>query len=138
MNRPKQKDISGTIEGNETGFSNTDLTLVIESIENKTASDHGSSVVLIDKELLKYPLKVRKWEKGDYFYPSGMKGKKKISKFFKDEKLSLIEKENTWLLCSSKNEIIWVIGKRLDNRFKISKHTNQLLKITYSSNEKIN
>jgi len=87
----------------------------------------------IDKNLLNNTLVLRKWEKGDYFYPIGMKGKKKLSKFFKDEKLSLLEKENTWLLCSG-NEIVWVIGKRLDNRYKITKKTKSILKITYKNN----
>ncbi|XKW96004.1 tRNA lysidine(34) synthetase TilS C-terminal domain-containing protein [Tenacibaculum maritimum] len=59
-----------------------------------------------------------------------MSGKKKLSKFFKDEKLSLIDKERTWLLCSSKDEIIWIIGKRSDRRFTVSKETNRILKIS--------
>jgi len=80
--------------------------------------------------LLKYPLTVRKWEKGDYFYPFGMTGKKKVSKFFKDEKLSLPEKEQVWLLCSN-NQIIWVIGLRADNRFKVTTDTNHILKISF-------
>ena len=58
-----------------------------------------------------------------------MKGQsKKISKFFKDEKLSLMDKENSWLLCSD-NQIVWVIGYRSDERFKIEETTQQLLKI---------
>lgn len=84
--------------------------------------------ILIDYDKLVFPLTIRKWQKGDAFYPIGLNGKKKLSKFFKDEKLSLIEKENTWLLCSN-NEIVWVIGKRLDNRFKVSKTTSAILKI---------
>ena len=88
----------------------------------------NSQTAFIDKSLLKYPLVVRKREKGDYFYPIGMQGKKKLSKYFKDEKLSLLEKENTWLLCNGQ-EIVWVIGKRLDERFKVSKNTSSILKI---------
>lgn len=92
----------------------------LESIGFKTAC--------IDKNLLKYPLTVRNWQKGDYFYPIGMQGKKKLSKYFKDEKMSLLEKEKTWLLCSD-NEIVWVIGKRLDNRYKTSDKTTNILKV---------
>lgn len=84
--------------------------------------------ISIDYDKIEFPLTIRKWQKGDAFYPIGMNGQKKLSKFFKDEKLSLIEKENTWLLCS-KNEIVWVIGKRLDNRFKVTKTTSAILKI---------
>ncbi|SNR79263.1 tRNA(Ile)-lysidine synthase [Lutibacter agarilyticus] len=84
--------------------------------------------VSIDYDQLEFPLTIRKWQKGDAFYPIGLNGKKKLSKFFKDEKLSLLEKENTWLLCS-KGQIVWVIGKRLDNRFKVSKTTSAILKI---------
>ena len=57
-----------------------------------------------------------------------MTGKKKLSKYFKDEKMSLIEKENTWLLCSEK-DIVWVIGRRADNRFFATENTKQILKI---------
>ena len=90
------------------------------------------NTVFIDKDLLKYPLSVRKWEKGDYFCPLGLQGRKKLSKYFKDEKMSLLEKENTWLLCSE-NKIIWIIGKRLDDRFKLTNKTKNILKITLST-----
>lgn len=89
----------------------------------------NSNTVFIDKDLLKFPLIVRKWDNGDYFYPIGLQGRKKLSKYFKDEKLSLLEKENIWLLCSEDN-IVWVIGKRPDDRFKITNKTKNILKIT--------
>ncbi|EZH72125.1 potassium ABC transporter ATPase [Aquimarina atlantica] len=92
-------------------------------------SDIDLKTIYVDKEKLKYPLTVRKWKEGDYFYPLGMKGKKKLSKYFKDEKLSLLAKERVWLLCSGK-EIIWIINYRADNRFKIIPQTKQILKIT--------
>jgi tRNA(Ile)-lysidine synthase len=90
--------------------------------------------IIVDKDLLKFPLVLRKWEKGDYFYPFGLEGTKKLSKFFKDEKYSLPQKENAWLLCSE-NQIVWVVGKRPDNRFRVSPQTNHILKITLD-NEK--
>ncbi|MDY8138201.1 tRNA lysidine(34) synthetase TilS [Aquimarina sp. 2201CG5-10] len=92
-------------------------------------TDIDLKTIYVDKEKLKYPLIVRKWEEGDYFYPLGMKGKKKLSKYFKDEKLSLFAKERVWLLCSGK-EILWIINYRADNRFKIVPQTKQILKIT--------
>jgi len=91
--------------------------------------DHDPNTANFDKDLLTYPLSVRKWEKGDYFYPIGMTGKKKLSKYFKDEKYSLLDKENIWLLCSG-TDIIWIIGKRMDNRFKLSDKTKTILKAT--------
>lgn len=87
-----------------------------------------TNVIFIDKDELEFPLTIRKPEEGDVFYPLGMTGKKKVSKYFKDEKMSLIDKENTWLLCSNK-EIVWVINRRADNRFKVTDKTKHILKI---------
>ncbi len=81
----------------------------------------------IDKEKIKYPLTLRKWKKGDYFYPFGMQGKKKLAKYFKDEKFNILSKENQWLLCSG-DKIVWVVGKRPDNRFKVTEETKHILK----------
>ncbi|WP_026976955.1 tRNA lysidine(34) synthetase TilS [Flavobacterium tegetincola] len=88
-----------------------------------------NKTIFVDDEKLSYPLTLRRWKTGDIFHPLGMNGKsKKVSKFFKDEKLSQIEKENAWLLCSG-TEIIWVVGLRADERFKISNTTTTLLQI---------
>ena len=88
-----------------------------------------SSTIFVDESKLSYPLVLRKWQEGDFFYPLGMKGKsKKVSKFFKDEKMALLDKENTWLLCSN-DAIVWVIGMRADERFKVENITNTILKI---------
>ncbi|WP_010179884.1 tRNA lysidine(34) synthetase TilS [Aquimarina agarilytica] len=76
----------------------------------------------VDAAIIKFPLTVRKREEGDYFYPKGMQGKKKLNKYFKDEKLSFPEKENVWLICSQ-NEIVWVVGKRADRRFSVTEST---------------
>jgi len=87
--------------------------------------------IFVDKDKLTYPLQIRKWREGDYFFPLGMKGKKKLSKYFKDEKLSLVAKEKTWLLCSD-DEVVWVIGLRADERFKVEPHTRQIMNIRTS------
>ncbi len=92
-------------------------------------SNLSNTTIFVDEDKLWYPLVLRRWRGGDIFQPFGMDGKsKKVSKFFKDEKLSLIEKEKTWLLCSN-NEIVWIVGIRQDERFKIKNTTQNILKI---------
>ncbi|MCM5663297.1 tRNA lysidine(34) synthetase TilS [Galbibacter mesophilus] len=103
------------------------IRLSIELIDK--IEDESRQITYLDKEKLKFPLKLRKWQNGDYFYPFGMQGKKKLSKFFKDEKFSLLSKENQWLLCNADDVIIWIVGKRPDNRFKVTDKTKQILKI---------
>lgn len=92
-------------------------------------SNANSNCIFVDEDKLHFPLMIRKWEEGDYFYPLGMQGKKKLSKYFKDEKLSLVDKANQWLLCSD-SQIVWVIGKRQDERFKVATNTTNILQIT--------
>ncbi len=88
-----------------------------------------NSAIFVDADKLQYPLILRHWNEGDSFQPFGMNGKsKKVSKLFKDEKLSLLEKENSWLLCSN-NQIVWIIGLRQDERFRIENTTKNILKI---------
>ena len=108
-------------------LENGRLSLQYQKIDSDFKKNSDPKLAFFDKDLLHYPLIVRKWEKGDYFYPMGMSGKKKLSKFFKDEKFSLLQKENIWLLCSGK-DIIWLIGKRMDDRYKISDKTQNVLK----------
>ena len=88
-----------------------------------------NSAIFVDADKLQFPLVLRHWNEGDSFQPFGMNGKsKKVSKLFKDEKLSLLEKENSWLLCSNE-EIVWIIGLRQDERFRIENTTKNILKI---------
>ena len=91
-----------------------------------------TNTIFVDEDKLQFPLVIRKWKEGDWFYPSGMNGRKKLSKFFKDEKFSLLDKSSTWLLCSE-NQIVWVIGKRLDEQFKVTESTTKILKINYTA-----
>ena len=97
----------------------------VQTIEKSTAN-----TIFLDKKKLNFPLVLRNWQKGDYFYPYGMKGGKKLSKYFKDEKMDLFSKENQWLLCSD-NKIVWVVGRRADKRFKVDKSTQTIIKITF-------
>jgi tRNA(Ile)-lysidine synthase len=86
-------------------------------------------IACLDADLLDFPLILRKWKPGDFFHPLGMLNSKKLSDFFVDNKFSLHQKENTWLLCSGQ-EVAWVVGYRIDERFKITKDTSEILKIT--------
>ena len=104
------------------------IRLLLKRVQEKTDTNQKS--IYVDNELLSYPLKLRRWNSGDFFYPTGMLGKKKISKYFKDEKISIINKNKIWFLCSSKNEIIWIIGKRQDRRFLPTEKTTKLLQIS--------
>ncbi|MBT3920934.1 MAG: tRNA lysidine(34) synthetase TilS [Flavobacteriaceae bacterium] len=107
------------------------INLKIEQVEK--TSDYIPGIVYLDAQKLKFPLQLRKWQEGDLFYPFGMTGKKKLSKFFKDEKLSLLAKEKTWVLTSS-DDIVWIVGIRADHRFKVESQTKSILKITLYKN----
>ncbi|MBN1339954.1 MAG: tRNA lysidine(34) synthetase TilS [Bacteroidales bacterium] len=83
----------------------------------------------LDMKSLSFPLMIRKWKKGDMFYPLGMKHRKKISDFFTDDKISLIDKQNTWLILSG-NDIVWVAGYRIDDRFRVTESTEEVLRLS--------
>ncbi len=108
-----------------------EITIPLHLTFKKTTeiSSENTNEIFVDLEKVTYPLVLRKWQHGDYFYPKGMQGKKKVSKYFKDEKFSLLEKENTWLLCTNET-VIWIVGYRQDNRFLVDKNTATVLKIT--------
>ena len=104
------------------------LSLSFSQEENFKKGDSKS--LMLDKSKLKFPLVLRKWKQSDYFYPNGLKGGKKLSKYFKDEKYSLLEKEAQWLLCSGE-DIVWVVGKRADQRFLANADTKDKWLIRY-------
>jgi len=97
-------------------ISSIDHPLKLIFSHEKTLKKGDSNSLLLDKLKLKFPLILRKWKQSDYFYPNGLMGRKKLSKYFKDEKFSILEKEAQWLLCSGA-DIVWVMGKRADQRF---------------------
>ena len=85
--------------------------------------DKSSNVAQLDADKIQFPLTLRHWQHGDRFYPLGMKGSKLLSDFFVDQKFTEWEKQNVWLLVSADNEILWVVGYRIDDRFKVTKDT---------------
>lgn len=126
---PKQEHPSYTILPKEEVIMLPIGTFYFEEVEE--IGDISRQCIYVDAEKLEFPLYVRKWKEGDYFYPFGMEGKKKLSKFFKDERLSLPQKESCWLLCTA-SDVIWVIGYRADARFAIGKNTNNMIRITFT------
>lgn len=97
-------------------------------------SNQCKNIIFVDENKIQFPLTIRKWKEGDYFYPSGMQGKKKVSKYFKDEKFTLFQKQDAWIL-ESNNQIVWIIGHRADERFKVENTTQTIIQITYNNEE---
>jgi len=89
---------------------------------------HDSGTAWLDYDKLDLPLILRKWEKGDYFYPLGMDHAKKVSDFFIDRKVNRIDKERVWILASGE-QIVWIVGLRIDQRFRVTEETREVLEI---------
>lgn len=118
-------------EGEAVLFDTYKLSLKTIPVE-KFSLDKSSHVAQLDIKELQFPLLLRKWKKGDYFYPLGMRKKKKLARFFIDQKLSQTEKEKVWVLESHKR-IVWIIGLRIDDRFKVTEATKEVLQLSLSS-----
>ncbi|MGD2034804.1 MAG: tRNA lysidine(34) synthetase TilS [Bacteroidales bacterium] len=84
--------------------------------------------IAVDSDRLSYPLKLRKWQKGDFFYPLGMNHKQKLSDYFINNKINRLDKERIWILTSG-NDVLWIIGHQIDNRFKVTSNTKNLMLI---------
>ena len=88
--------------------------------------DKSPDVALIDADKIHFPLTLRHWQHGDRFHPLGMKGSKLLSDFFVDQKFTDSQKHSVFLLVSADNQIVWVVGHRIDNRFKIEAKTQNI------------
>ena len=105
------------------------IKLTIQNTADYTCENNHQ--IIIDNDLINYPLSLKKWHHGDAMHPTGMTGSKKISQLFKDNKLSLLDKEKIWMLTDAKEHIIWVIGLRQDRRYLANKTSKSRLKISY-------
>ena len=100
-------------------------------IDSSFVINKSRFIATLDYEKLQFPLILRKWIKGDWFIPHGMTGRKKLSDYFSDHKYNILEKEKTWILCCGK-EIVWIVGKRQDNRFRVDNNTKYAFVINFS------
>ena len=103
---------------------------LIENTQMQTKFVRNNALLYIDFDKIIFPLTLRKWQEGDWFIPLGMKGKKKVSDFLIDKKISVHLKKGIFLLSSQEN-LVWVVNQRADDRFKITATTKQILKVEY-------
>jgi tRNA(Ile)-lysidine synthase len=125
---PKETQVENEHFLIEKGTKEVKIPLNLSFCNVSDISNPLSNCIFVDEDKLKFPLEIRKWREGDFFYPFGMEGKKKVSKFFKDEKFSLIDKSNAWLLCSD-NQVVWIVNNRQDSRFAIDENTTKIIQI---------
>ena len=100
--------------------------LDVDAVEDLRIPEH---IALLDLDTLTEPLTLRKWREGDRFVPLGMTDEKKVSDFLIDNKVSMVEKQHQFVLTSGE-EIVWLVGRRIDNRHKITSRTENVLRIT--------
>ena len=112
-------------------LAENDFSIRLYSIDNLKLNK-TETMAQLDACLISFPLLIRKWKEGDYFYPLGLRKKKKLSRFFIDQKLSRTDKEKVWIV-ESESRIIWVAGLRIDDRFKITPSTKEVLELSISS-----
>ena len=100
---------------------------IARSVKARLGVDIATAQVDADK--LKYPLTVRRWQEGDWFIPYGMSGRKKVSDYLIDHKVPLPEKARQFVLLSG-DEIVWLVGRRIDDRYRLTAETENVLRIT--------
>ena len=103
---------------------------IVLRITSKWIRSQNKNIGLFDLSNINFPLTLRKWEYGDFMKPLGTNGKKKISDILIDKKVSIVEKENIYVILSN-NEIIWLIGYCISDKYKLNSITQNVLKITY-------
>lgn len=137
QNEPTLFVIDITIEAEDRKILLTDnqkLHIQTSKIDNYSI-ENNPKVASLDFDKLAFPLKLRHWRAGDYFYPIGLTkkngkvGKKKLKKYFADQKISIRKKEQMWVLQDNKDRIVWLLGERLDDRFKVDDDTKKVFRM---------
>jgi tRNA(Ile)-lysidine synthase len=123
------KDEEAKIEVGQKAFSNEVIHLsfsyLLLTSASKAKIPKEQNTHWLDASALRFPLQVRRWKAGDRFSPMGMKGKKKVSDYLVDKKISLPEKEKTFVLLSG-NQIVCILGHRIDEQFKVTAETKKI------------
>lgn len=134
LDRHGEKAITGGVYRIDKGINEirypVHLTFKVEDAPVKIQKDQR--FFYLDADKIAFPLLLRGWQQGDWFIPFGMSGKKKLSDFFTDIKLSIKEKEEAWVLLSGKS-VLGVVGKRSDNRFRVTEATQRVLVVELHS-----
>jgi tRNA(Ile)-lysidine synthase len=112
----------------QTIFSLSGKEYAIQKLDDGEPLERNAAVAELDNSKLSFPLTIRAYQEGDYFYPLGMKGKKKLSDFMIDEKIPLNLKKDIRVVVSNQ-DIVWVVGRRVDDRFKVTDMTKEVLRI---------
>jgi tRNA(Ile)-lysidine synthase len=125
------EELEGTFRLEESSFK----LFLQRGRDTNPRSGDPKNIAFFDAEKMKLPLKLRKWQTGDKFAPFGMKGKfKKVSDLFTDLKLDRFEKQTIWILENGNGEIMWVVGYRTDERYKVTESTYEILNIRFLGN----
>jgi len=112
------------------------MSMQIRLLDMPATIEKKRSILTVDLDLLRFPLLLRRWQRGDWFIPFGMKGKKKLSDYFTDRKMSLLDKEEVWVLLSGE-DLVWVVGERPDDRFRVTNKTRKLFQIRLDSEKNL-
>lgn len=135
ISRPGETDIIINTPADLEKANNIE-SVMSSAIDGNFVVPDDSSVACLDSDMLTFPMVLRKWRKGDSFFPLGMKNRKKLSNYFTDKKYSLLEKDNCMIL-ESAGKIVCILGERIDDRFRITQNTTHILVIKAKPQKKV-
>lgn len=130
IKRFNERNFCQTIINDVNEFEKHGFSVSYYDVFHQIEFEKDSRILYVDADKFRFPAILRPWQKGDYFFPLGMRGKKKLSDFFVDKKTDLFAKDEIKLLCVD-NQIVWIVAQRADDRFKIDENTKHYYKIIY-------